>query len=88
MVSVNASRKGTVSKMDRAFQGAKLVGQNRDGELCMWYGGYSFNVYDAARDWDECRTFSSGALAGDVSGDEAREIAKERMLMEDFTPIE
>lgn len=68
-------------KVTRATDGAKLIGFNDDGLACVWYGGYSFNVYDAARDWQEVDHFTSGELAGIASkfADEKRDHAKHRM---------
>jgi len=89
MASVNATRSGLAQNVTNATEGAKLIGFNDDGEACVWFGGYTFNVYDAARDWQESRAFTSGQMAGltDYDAPEAYGYAEERMKSEGFEPI-
>ena len=72
-----------------ALDGARLIGYNSRGEVCVWFGGYSFNVYDTRREWTETRHFTSGVLCGmtDRNGDKGREMAIERMRSEGFEPV-
>jgi len=74
MVGVNATRGGMARKMSKAVEGAKLIGFNDEGEACVWSGGYSFNVYDAARDWSELRHFTSGQMVDWKDKEPAREM--------------
>lgn len=76
--------------MSNCIKGAKLIGWNNAGEMCVWFGGYSFQVFDAAREWDEKRTFTSGKIAGlqNKDSDRGRELAKDRMELDGFTVIE
>lgn len=76
--------------VSRRLEGAKLVAWNRSGEVCVWYGGYSFQVFDAARSWQEVRHFTSGAIAALTEKDspEGREAAKDRMKSEGFVVVE
>ena len=52
-----------MGEMTQALNGAKLVGY-KDNAICVWYGGYGFNIYKATS-WKEVDYFSSGALAED-----------------------
>ena len=90
MASVNASRRGLAQNVKDATEHARLIGFNSDGEACVWSGGYTFNVYDAARDWHETRAFTSGELAGvsDCATKDAHDLARERMRSEGFLPVE
>jgi len=83
MVGVNATRGGMARKLSSAVEGAELIGFNTEGEACVWSGGYSFNVYDAARDWQEVRHFTDGRMV-DWSDEQQ---AKERMESEGFEVI-
>lgn len=83
MASVNASRHGMATNVTRAVRKAELIGFNHDGHACVWYGGYSFNVYDAARDWQEISHFTSGDMV-DWSNQEK---ARKRMEKEGFKII-
>ncbi len=89
MASVNASRHGLAQNVNDATEHTRLIGFNDDGEACVWSGGYTFNVYDAAQNWQELRVFTSGELAGvsDCSTNDAIELAKERMRSEGFLPV-
>jgi nitrous oxide reductase accessory protein NosL len=88
-MGVNQSRSALNRNVNDAVNGAKLIGFNDDGEACVWSGGYSFNVYDAARDWHEIRHFTSGALAaGDASDIEQEMAARDRMESEGFEVVE
>ena len=87
-MGVNQSRSGLNRNVNDATDDAKLIGFNDDGEACVWHGGYSFNVYDAARDWHETRAFTSGKMAGDLSAIEMEMAARDRMKSEGFQPIE
>lgn len=88
-MGVNDSRHSKVSNMKDAVENARLIGFNDSGEACVWYGGYGFNVYDAARDWSEITHFSSGELAsiGDRTLQEAYGIAQKRMKAEGFEVV-
>lgn len=90
MVGVNATRSGMVRQMTDATEGANLIGFNEEGLACVWFGGYGFNVYDAARDWQEVDHFTSGQLAGltDKEAPEGYGYAKERMKSEGFNVVE
>jgi hypothetical protein len=90
MAAVNASRSKMAKNVVQATKGAKLIGFNGDGEACVWFGGYTFNVFDAARDWEEVRMFTSGKMASltDYETDEAYGYAKTRMLSEGFKIVE
>jgi len=70
-------------KMNRALEGAKLIGKDNQGRICVWSGGYSFNVYDALNDWQEVRHFSSGQMV-EFSDEET---ARQRMENEGFEVI-
>jgi len=74
MASVNATRAGLAQNVTDATEGAELIGFNDDGEACVWCGGYSFSVYDAARDWDEVRHFTSGQMVDWKDKEPAREM--------------
>jgi len=78
------------TNMSRAVRGAKLIGFNNDGLACVWSGGYGFNVYDAARDWQEVDHFTSGELAGisEKFEDERRDHARFRMEDMGYTVVE
>jgi len=90
MATVNATPAGLAQNVTDATEHARLIGFNDDGEACVWCGGYGFNVYDAAREWQETRHFTSGELAGvsDCSTEDAHELARERMRSEGFLPVE
>lgn len=77
-------------ELARSLEGAKLVGWNRKGQMCVWFGGYSFNVFDAARNWQEVRHFTSGQISGLTEKDspEGRGYAKARMRSEGFNVVE
>lgn len=76
--------------MQRALRSAVLLGVNDNGHMAVWSGGYSFNVYDAAGDWDEVDHFTSGDLAGmqDQTSPEGVEAARERMEMGGYEVID
>ena len=91
MASVNATRAGMAQNVNDATEHARLIGFNDDGEACVWAGGYTFNVYDAAREWQETRMFTSGEMAAgvsDCSTEDAIEMASERMRSEGFLPVQ
>lgn len=90
MASVNATRRGIATNLSHAVEGAKMIGFNSHGEACVWFGGYGFNVYDAARQWHEVRHFTSGKLAGltDKESDKGRLFARQRMRSEGFEVVE
>ena len=90
MASVNASRRRLAQNVNNATDDAKIIAFNDDGEACVWFGGYSFSVYDAANDWREVRHFTSGQIAGLAEKDskEGRGYARARMRSEGFDPIE
>jgi hypothetical protein len=73
-----------VANMNHALNYAKVIGFNDDGHACVWSGGYTFNVYDAAGDWGEVRHFTSGAMV-DYSNEEK---ARKRMEDEGFEVFE
>jgi len=83
MGSVNATRNGMARSVTDATEHARLIGFNDDGLACVWAGGYTFTVYDAARGWSEVRSFTSGKMIG--SFDE--ESAREHMKIEGFDPV-
>ena len=70
--------------MNHHLKGAKLIGYNEMGHVCVWSGGYSFSVYDAAGDWSEVRHFTSGRMV-DYSD---KSLAKARMQQEGFTLVD
>lgn len=72
--------------MNRALEGAELLGYRDNGLVAVWYGSYDFNVYDAARNWKNIDTFSSPGVQV-APDDRKEELAKTRMEMEDFTVI-
>lgn len=76
--------------MSDAMNGAKLAGFNELGHMCLWFGGYSFNVYDAARNWEEVDHFTSGQISGlsEKDSPEGRGYAKARMRSEGYTIVE
>ncbi len=91
MASVNASRRGLAQNVRDATRHARLIGFNDEGHACVWCGSYTFNVYDAPRDWSEIEVFSSGQMAAgvsDCSTQDAQDMAKSRMRSEGFFPIE
>jgi hypothetical protein len=90
MASVNATRGAMNQAMSDAVDGGRLIGFNYSGEACVWYGGHSFHVYDAARDWSEVRMFTSGQLMAitDHETPEATEYAKQRIRSEGFQLVE
>ena len=76
-----------VSMTTHRLDGAKMIGYSDSG-LCVWFGGYGFNVYEPVG-WEELQHFTSGALCGEIQSEKRkRELAKERMEMEGFTVIE
>jgi len=68
--------------MTQALDGAKLVGY-KDNAICVWYGGYGFNVYNPTS-WEETGYFSSGALAEDRDN---RETAIETMEADGYEVV-
>jgi hypothetical protein len=78
MGGVNQTRGGMVSNLNQAKKGAQLIGFNDSGEACIWSGGYTFNVYDAARDWNEIRSFTSGRMVDWKDKEPARELMEKR----------
>jgi hypothetical protein len=82
-MGVNESRRGLESNVNHAVDDAKVIGFNGQGEACVWSGGHGFNVYDAARDWQEVGHFTSGTMVDH----ENEEKARERMKMDGFDPI-
>jgi hypothetical protein len=81
------SQRPMASEVITAMEEAKEIAWNDHGELAVWCGGYSFNVYDPTRGWQEVDHFTSGAIAGlqDKTGDDARVLARSRMESEGFT---
>lgn len=79
----------SIEGMSEAMRSAKLIGWNQSGEMCVWFGGYSFSVFNAVTDWSEKRHFTSGKISGlsNKDSDRGRELAIERMEMEGFTVI-
>ena len=90
MGGVNQTRGGMAQNVTDATEHARLIGFNDEGLACVWSGGYTFNVYDAARDWNEVTAFTSGQMAGltDYDSPEAYGYAKERMKSEGYEPVE
>lgn len=72
--------------LHEAMTGAKMVGIKAGvGDSTIfgcWFGGYGFNVYDSHG--NEVNHFTSGELAGDVSDDNKRRLAQERLESEGF----
>jgi len=89
MANVNASRSKMARKVSDATDEACLIGFNDNGLACVWYGGYGFNVFDVARDWQEVDYFTSGELAGiaEKFDDERRKHAEWRMESEGYDVI-
>ena len=77
--------------LTEVFDGAKLIGWKESKydypKICVWYGGYGFNVY-GANNFGEVDYFSSGELAGDIDGEEAVSVAKSRIKSEGYEVIE
>jgi len=90
MASVNATRRGTASKISDATDSAKLIGFNEEGLMCAWYGGCGFNVYDVTGSWNKVDHFTSMELAGMAQkfDEERRSYAKHRMESEGFQIVE
>jgi len=78
MAAVNTSRSAMSRNVTDAVEGAKLIGFNDDGEACVWSGGYSFNVYDAARDWSESRHFTCGHMVEWADKEKAKEMMESK----------
>jgi len=77
-----------VSMTAHRLNGAKMIGYSDTGTICVWYGGYGFNVYETGG-WEEVEHFASGELAGGQDTEEARrQIAALRMEMDGFTVVE
>ena len=87
MVTVNQSRSEMNHQINRVTDDAKMIGFNNEGEACVWYGGVTFNIYDAARDWQELRCFTSMKLARDSSDIDRKLAARGRMESEGFTVV-
>jgi len=87
MATVNQSRSEMSHQINRVTDEAKMIGFNDEGEACLWYGGVTFNVHDAARDWQELRAFTSMKLARDSSDIEREMAARGRMESEGFNVI-
>jgi len=83
-MGVNQSRGALNQTVTDAVKDAKLIGFNDQGKACVWSGGYTFNVYDAARDWQEIRAFTSGQMVEYAD----KVLAKSRMQTEGFRVIE
>jgi len=83
MASVNATRAGLAQNVTDATKNAELIGFNDEGNACVWSGGYSFTVYDAAREWQEVRHFTNGAMVDEKT----EELAREQMESEGFSPV-
>ena len=91
MVSSHAmSVDESMSQMCDRLDSAKLVGWNEKGLMCVWYGGYSFNVYDVLTGWNEVDHFTSGQISGlsEKDSPEGRGCAKARMRSEGYTVVE
>lgn len=89
-MTVTESRSEKVERVNNAKNGAKLIGFNDRGQACIWYGGYSFSVYDLV-DWQEVETFTSGQLAGvptSESDELKKDIARQHMESRAFEPVE
>lgn len=75
----------------QVFEDAKLIGYTTNSydyaRLCVWYGGYSFNVY-SANNYNEVSHFTNGEMAGMTDMDEKKTKAKEVMEERNFTVIE
>ena len=78
MAGVNATRSGMARNVTDATEGAELIGFNEHGEACVWSGGYTFNVYDAAREWQESRHFTSGKMVDWSDEEHARDTMEGR----------
>lgn len=83
MVGINATRDGLAENVNEAIEDARLIGWDDKGHACVWYGGYSFSVYDVVGDWSEVGHFTNGDMVD--SDDESK--AAERMENEGFTPV-
>ena len=83
MGSVNATRDGMARNVSDATEHARLIGFNDDGLACVWTGGYSFTIYDAARGWKEVRSITSGKIIGS----QEEESAREHMRKQGFDPV-
>ena len=58
-----------MGEMTQALNGAKLVGY-KDNAICVWYGGYGFNIYKSTS-WKEVDYFSSATLVDESNKREA-----------------
>jgi len=83
MVRATTEAQEAADRMSHYLDKARLVGYNEMGHICIWTGGYSFNVYDAATDWDEVTHFTTGTMVDENNIEKARE----RMKMEGFDPV-
>ena len=88
-MGVNQSRAAMARNVTDATEDAKMIGFNQEGLACLWFGGYGFNVYDAARGWQEVDHFTSGQLAGGQMSEIEKEMAaRDRMRSEGFNVVE
>jgi hypothetical protein len=90
MAGVNATRAGLAQNVTDATEGARLIGFDENGRACVWHGGYSFNVYDATRDWQEVDHFTSGIIAGlsNKQGENAKQAARRLMQNHGYDLVE